>query len=257
MSDLDVEIADCIATVTINRPVQRNSMTLAMWRDMARQFQRLSADGDVRCIILTGAGQDFSTGADISEFGEVRADADQAAAYEIAVDACSDAIQAARQPTIAALHGYCLGGGCHMAMACDFRVADATATVGIPAARLSIVYGVRSTQRLLAIVGLPAAKRILFSAERFDSEEGLRIGFVDRVGQSAVDAARAFATVMAQNAPLSIAGAKAILTGLAMGPGALDLGEAERIIAAAADSSDYGEGRAAFAAKRPPQFKGC
>ena len=69
MSDLDVEIVDRIATVTINRPAQRNSMTLAMWRDMARHFVRLSADRDVRCIILTGAGQDFSTGADIAEFG--------------------------------------------------------------------------------------------------------------------------------------------------------------------------------------------
>jgi enoyl-CoA hydratase/carnithine racemase len=257
MSDLDVEIADRIATVTINRPAQRNSMTLAMWQGMARHFERLSVDRDVRCIILTGAGQDFSTGADISEFGNVRADADQAAAYEVAVDACSDAIQAAPQPTIAALHGYCLGGGCHLAMACDFRVADAMAKIGIPAARLSIVYGVRSTQRLLAIVGLPAAKRILFSGERFDSEEGLRIGFVDRVGESSLAAARNFAAVLTQNAPLSIAGAKRILTGLAMGPGALDLDEVERIIADAANSADYREGRDAFAAKRPPQFKGC
>ena len=257
MSDLDVKIVDRIATVTINRPAQRNSMTLTMWRDMARHFVRLSADRDVRCIILTGAGQDFSTGADIAEFGTVRADADQAAAYELAVDACSDAIQAARQPTIAALHGYCLGGGCHLAMACDFRVADASAKIGIPAARLSIVYGVRSTQRLLAIVGLPAAKRILFSGEQFDSDEGLRIGFVDRVGEAALEAARGFAAIMAPNAPLSIAGAKAILTGLAMGPGALDLDEAERVIAAAANSSDYREGRDAFAAKRPPEFKGC
>jgi enoyl-CoA hydratase/carnithine racemase len=256
MSDLEVQIADRVATVTINRPAQRNSMTLAMWRDMAQRFERLSADPDVRGIVLTGAGQDFSTGADISEFGDVRADAEQAAAYEVAVDACSDAIEAARQPTIAALHGYCLGGGCHLAMACDFRVADASAKIGIPAARLSIVYGVRSTQRLLAIVGLPTAKRILFSAERLDSEEALRIGLVDRVGPSSLETARAFAADMAQNAPLSIAGAKAILNGLAMGPGALDLADAERIIAHASNSDDYREGRDAFATKRPPEFKG-
>jgi enoyl-CoA hydratase/carnithine racemase len=256
MSDIEVEVVDRVATVTINRPALRNSMTLAMWRDMARAFERLSADAEVRGIILTGAGQDFSTGADISEFGEVRADAEQATAYEVAVDACSDAIQSARQPTIAALHGYCLGGACHMAMACDFRVADETAKIGIPAARLSIVYGVRSTQRLLAIVGLPAAKRILFSAERLNSEEALRIGFVDRVGASALATAQAFAATMAENAPLSIAGAKAILNALAMGPGALDLAEAERIIAHAANSDDYREGRDAFAAKRAPEFKG-
>jgi enoyl-CoA hydratase/carnithine racemase len=256
MSDIAVELADRIATVSINRPAQRNSMTLAMWRDMARLFERLSSDRQVRVIILTGAGEDFSTGADISEFGEVRADAQQAAAYEAAVDACSDAIQAARQPTIAALHGYCLGGANHLAMACDFRVADETAKIGIPAARLSIVYGVRSTQRLLAIVGLPAAKRLLFSAERLDAAEALRIGFVDRVGPSALEEARAFAAGMAENAPLSIAGAKMILNGLAMGPGALDLADAERAIAEAADSHDYHEARDAFASKRRPAFEG-
>lgn len=256
MSDIETQVADRLAIVTINRPAQRNSMTLAMWRGMAATFARLSADPDVRAIILRGAGADFSTGADISEFGAVRADAQQAAAYEVAVDACSDAIQAARQPTIAALSGYCLGGGCHLSMACDFRVADATAQIGIPAARLSIVYGVRSTQRLLAIVGLPAAKRILFSGERIDAAEAHRIGFVDRIGVSALEVAREFAAGMAASAPLSVAGAKTILNGLAMGPGALDLGEAERIIAQAAQSEDYREGRRAFAAKRAPNFKG-
>ncbi|MEA2935696.1 MAG: hypothetical protein QOD74_2342, partial [Variibacter sp.] len=190
MSDIETQVADRLAIVTINRPTLRNSMTLAMWRDMAVIFAELSATSEVRGIILTGAGADFSTGADISEFDSVRSDAQQAAAYEVAVDACSGAIEAARQPTIAALSGYCLGGGCHLSMACDFRVADQTAKIGIPAARLSIVYGVRSTQRLLAIVGLPAAKRILFSGERIDAAEAFRIGFVDRLGASALETAR-------------------------------------------------------------------
>lgn len=257
MSDIDVEITHRLATVTINRPRQRNSMTLVMWQEMARIFGRLSADAQVRGIILTGAGADFSTGADISEFGAVRGDARQAEAYEVAVDACSDAIQAARQPTIAALHGYCLGGGNHLAMACDFRVADATARIGIPAARLSIVYGVRSTQRLLALVGLQAAKRILFSAERLEAEEGHRLGFVDRIGHDALVEARLLAETMLESAPLSIAGAKVILNGIAMGTGALDLVVAERLIAEAADSHDYREGRDAFAEKRKPEFRGC
>jgi enoyl-CoA hydratase/carnithine racemase len=256
MSDLDIQITGSFATVTINRPASRNAMTLAMWRAMAQHFQRLSDDRDVRAIILTGAGEDFSTGADISEFDQIRADAEQAAAYEAAVDASSEAIQSARQPTIAALHGYCLGGACHLAMACDFRVAETSAKIGIPAARLSIVYGVRSTQRLLAIVGLPAAKYILFSAARLGAQDALRLGFVDRVGVSALETARAFATPMAENAPLSIAGAKSILNGLAMGSGTLDLEEAQSIIAHAANSDDYREGRDAFAAKRVPRFKG-
>ncbi|GJD53151.1 Short-chain-enoyl-CoA hydratase [Methylobacterium crusticola] len=257
MSEIDVTLADRVATVTINRPGQRNAMTLAMWRGMAALFGRLSADPEVRAIILTGAGEDFSTGADIAEFGLVRGDAGQAEAYEVAVDACSAAIEAAAKPTLAALRGYCLGGGNHLAMACDFRVADPSARIGIPAARLSIVYGVRSTQRLLALVGLPAAKRLLFTAERIDAAEGLRLGFLDRVGPDALAEARRLAAAMADNAPLSIAGAKAILNGLAMGPGALDPALAEGLIAQAADSHDYREGRAAFADKRKPAFRGC
>lgn len=255
-SDIDVRLEDRLAFVTINRPGRRNAMTLVMWQEMARIFRALSEDRAIRAIILAGAGADFSAGADISEFATVRGDAEKAAAYEVAVDDCSDAIQAARQPTIAALSGYCLGGGCHLAMGCDFRIADPTAKIGIPAARLSIVYGVRSTQRLLALVGLTQAKRIMFTAERLDAARALSIGFVDGVGATALDEARAFASTMADNAPLSIAGAKHILNGLAMGPGALDLDDAELLIAAAADSADYREGRDAFAQKRPPRWQG-
>lgn len=256
MNDIEVRIDDRVAVVMINRPNQRNAMTLAMWQDMAVVFARLSDERAVRAIVLTGAGADFSTGADISEFAAVRGDAERAAAYEVAVDACSDAIQNARQPTIAALSGYCLGGGCHLAMACDFRVADRSAKIGIPAARLSIVYGIRSTQRLLALVGLTQAKRIMFSAERLDAERALSVGFVDAIGAKALDEAKALAATMVDNAPLSIAGAKHILNRLAMGPGVLDLDEAERLIAEAADSADYREGRDAFAQKRPPQWQG-
>ena len=97
-----------------------------------------------------------------------------------------DTLERIEVPVIAAVHGVCACGGLELAMACDFRVADATARIGIPAARLSIVYGVRSTQRLLALVGLQAAKRILFSAERLEAEEGHRLGFVDRIGHDAL-----------------------------------------------------------------------
>jgi enoyl-CoA hydratase/carnithine racemase len=231
-------------------------MTLAMWRDVGRVFGDLSRNAQVRAIMLTGAGGNFSVGADISEFDEVRATGEQSAAYEVAVDACSDAILAAPKPTIAAVSGYCLGGGCHLAMACDFRFADRSASFGIPAARLSIVYGVSSTQRLLALVGLTQAKRILFTGERFDAEQALRIGFVDAVADDATKATQDFARGLARNAPLSIAGAKLMLNALAMGHGALDPAAAQAIIDRANDSEDYREGRRAFAEKREPAFKG-
>jgi enoyl-CoA hydratase/carnithine racemase len=245
-----------IAVVTLNRPQQRNAMTLAMWREVARVFGALGADPAVRAIILTGAGGNFSVGADISEFDRVRASAEQSAAYEVAVDASSDAIAAASKPTIAVVSGYCLGGGCHLVMACDFRFIDDSAVFGIPAARLSIVYGLRSTQRLLSLVGLTEAKRILFTAERFDSEQAMRNGFADVESADAMATATEFAGDLAHNAPLSIAGAKFMLNGLAMGAGELDPKAVQAVIDRAGDSEDYREGRRAFAEKRQPAFKG-
>ena len=256
MADIEVAIHDRVAVVTLNRPAVRNAMTLAMWQEIARLYGDLGRDPAVRAILLAGAGGDFSVGADIAEFGKVRDDAAQSAAYELAVDASSDAIQAAPKPTIAVLSGYCLGGGCHLAMACDFRIAGRDARIGIPAAKLSIVYGIRSTQRLAALVGVTHAKRILYTAERFTADEALAMGFVSEVADDPLAAAGAFAGGMAGNAPLSVAGAKFILDGVAMGAGALDVAAAQRLIDQAGDSDDYREGRAAFAEKRAPDFRG-
>ncbi len=256
MADVEINADAEITTVLLNRPASRNAMTSAMWREVGRIFRELADDTHVRGIILTGAGQNFSVGADITEFSAVRGDAAAALAYERDVDACADAIAAAPQPVIAALDGYCLGGGCHLALAADFRFAAPTAQIGIPSAKLSIVYGVRSTQRLLALVGLANAKRILYGAERIGGQAAEAIGLVDEVAESPIDAAGLYLRRLAHNAPLSIGGAKTILTGLSMGPGALDPASADVLINAAADSADYAEGRRAFADKRAPHFKG-
>lgn len=256
MANIDVTIDDATAVVTLNRPAQRNAMTLAMWKEVTRLFGEFGRNDAVRVIVLTGAGGHFSVGADISEFGTVRADIAQSAAYEVAVDTCSDAIANAPKPTIAAIDGYCLGGGCHLAMACDFRFAGAAASFGIPAARLSIVYGLRSTQRLFALVGLAQAKRILFSGERFDATEALRIGFADVRADNAIQEAKNFAGALADNAPLSISGAKFMLNGMASALGTLDPYEVQSTIDPASASADYSEGRRAFAEKRRPIFTG-
>lgn len=256
MADIDVAIQDRIAVVTLNRAAVRNSMTLAMWQGAADIFTALGQDSNVRAIILTGAGGNFSVGADVSEFAQVRSNVAESKAYEVAVDASSDAIANAPKPVIAVLEGYCLGGGCHLSMACDFRYAHTDTSIGIPAAKLSIVYGVRSTQRLLALVGLTHAKRILYSADRFSAGDAANMGLIDGVSSNPMADAKAFAADIAKLAPLSVGGAKRILTGLSMGPGALDEKAAEAFIDRASDSEDYEEGRRAFAEKRPPVFRG-
>jgi enoyl-CoA hydratase/carnithine racemase len=256
MPDILVTKRDSVAVVSLNRPGVRNAVTLGMWRELARIFSGLAGDDETRAIVLTGSGADFSVGADVSEFGRLRENRDQSTAYEVAVDACSAAIADVSKPVVAAISGYCLGGGCHLALACDFRFADTTAKLGIPSAKLSIVYGVKSVQRLLALAGLANAKRMLYSGERYDAAAAQSMGLVDEIGDDAISTAVAFAGTLAGNAPLSIAGAKFMLNNLAMGQGVLDLAAAQRMIDLAADSEDFREGRRAFAEKRVPRFRG-
>jgi enoyl-CoA hydratase/carnithine racemase/carbon monoxide dehydrogenase subunit G len=279
---IKIWISDHIAVVTFNRPKTKNAMSLGMWKAIPGILGALERDPNVRSVILTGAGEDFSAGADISEFGKVRATDKQVWDYEVAVDACCDAIANINKPTIAVIRGFCLGGGAHLAMSCDFRYSSANSKFGIPAARLSIIYGVKGTQKLLNLVGLVQAKKILFGSQRFSAPEALKLGFIDNMSGSIepeakpsffekllgkknteqklsddpMVAARSFAKLLASNAPLSISGAKYLLNGVAMGRGALDSDLAEELIAAAGKSNDYQEGRKAFAEKREPQFQG-
>src|SRR6266851_1558171 len=249
MPDILVTTRDSIGVVSLNRPEARNAVTLSMWRELAGIFSSLGDDDAVRAIVLMSSGTDFCVGADVSEFDTIRENRDQSAQYEVSVDACSAAIANVAKPVIAAISGYCLGGGCHLALACDVRLAD-------PSAKLSIVYGVNSVQRLLAIVGIANAKRMLYTGERYDAARSLSMGLVDEISDDAVSAALALAGTLASNAPLSIAGAKFMLNGLSMGEGALDVAAAQRLIDHAADSEDFREGRRAFAEKRAPRFRG-
>jgi enoyl-CoA hydratase/carnithine racemase len=246
-----------IAWVTLNRPARRNAVTLPMWRRLGERFGALSRSPDVRAIVLAGAGEHFCAGADIGEFGTTRASPADAHAYEQAVDDCLAAIAASPRPTIAAVAGYCLGGGCGLAVACDFRLAHRTAVLGVPAARLGIVYGIRETRNLLALVGLAHSRRILFTGRRFDAAEAVRMGLVDQVVDGDLPGAvRAFATALCENAPGSIAGAKLVLDALVTGTVEARRADVERALQAAAESQDYREGVRAFLERRRPAFTG-
>jgi enoyl-CoA hydratase/carnithine racemase len=253
---IQVQVEDGVALVTLNRAERRNALTFALWRRLGDTFVSLGKRIDVRSIILTGDGTSFCAGADISEFGQVRADAAQALEYEHAYEGCCNAIAATPKATIAAVNGFCMGGGCNVAMSCDFRFAVPAATFAIPAARLSIVYGIAGTRRLLSLVGLSNAKRILYSAEKFDAARALRIGFIDEIADDVLGAAYAFATTLKTCAPLTISGSKTMLDALASGNGTLRDEVVRKLLEEAAQSFDYNEGRAAFAEKRPPRFRG-
>jgi enoyl-CoA hydratase/carnithine racemase len=248
--------ASGIATVTLDRPAKRNAVTLATWREIAQRFRAFADDPAVRVVVLTGAGGHFCAGADISEFDRVRATVEDGVVYEHAVDGCTEAIMALPKPTIAAISGYCVGGGCGLAMACDFRIADRTASFGIPAARLGIVYGPLDCRNLIALVGLARAKEILFSARRFDAIEAHRIGFVDRLADDLAADVADFAGALAENAPLSIAGNKLILHSVASGQLEARERDIDAALARALASADYKEAVRAFGEKRRPSFTG-
>lgn len=258
MSDLEVsQDSHGIAVITINRPAKRNAVNFAMWRELGEICRKLAADRAVRAVILTGGGGHFSAGADISEFSDLAADPARSHEYDDVARASIEALKSMPKPTVAAVSGFCLGGGTGLALACDFRVADETSVFGIPAARLGIFYEVQDTRDVVNTVGMANAKRILFSAARFKVAQAQAMGLVDeRCTGDSVTAARELLAPMIENAPLSIAGAKRTIMALSEQASPEQLANLDELRATAKASADYREGVAAFAAKRPPQFQG-
>jgi len=254
---LQVERDGEVAVVTLNRPEKRNVMSLAMWRGLAEVYSDFARRSDVRVVILTGAGGHFCGGADISEFAKVRNSVEGARAYGEAGRAATMAIIDLPQPTIAAVHGYGVGGGCGLALACDMRVGDATTQMGIPAARLSIVYGTLDCSLLLRAVGLANAKLVLYSGRYFPLADCRSMGLIDVVSEAgALAGAQTLAVELCTRAPLSQRGAKVVLEALQRGEVDKRAAEIAAVQEAAVNSDDYREARQAFLEKRTPVFKG-
>lgn len=260
MSDLiRVEEKDAIATVVFNRPLMRNAISLAMWQEIARVTEALGKEPGVRALVYRGAGTEaFASGADISEFKEVRKDIQTAQAYSKETDAAYQAIRRCPKPTAAMIFGFCMGGGVGIAMSCDLRFAAEGAKFGIPAARLGIIYGLESIRQLVELVGPACAKDILFSARTFDAQEALAIGFVNRLLPAAELEVYTYDYLkkVAANAPLSVRGAKVIVEALVEDGGASQRRRIRRLVLQAYESQDYKEGTRAFLEKRPPRFEG-
>lgn len=260
MSDeILVERRGRIATVVFNRPHVRNAFNLAMWTALPGVVEDLVRDPDVRAIVFRGAGEEaFASGADISEFRENRRDRASAEAYNARTSAAYHAIEHCPKPTVAMIYGYCMGGAVATALACDLRFSADTGRFGIPAARLGIIYGLHSVKRLVSLVGPAVAKDILFSARLLDAAEALRVGFVQRVVPVAELAAYTYEYLarVAENAPLTIQGAKLIIEAIVDDGGVARREEIERLQLQAFESEDYREGTAAFLEKRKPRFVG-
>jgi len=248
-----------IATVVFNRPHLRNAISLAMWREIARVSGEIGKDDRVRAVVFRGAGTEaFASGADISEFKEVRKDTATAQAYNRETEAAYRAVRGCPKPTVAMIYGFCMGGGMALAMACDLRFAAEGAKFGIPAARLGIIYGLESTRWLVDLVGPAYAKDILFSARTVEAQEAFAIGFVNRLFpvHELEPYTCNYLEKVAANAPLSVRGAKLIIEAALEDGGARREAEIRRLALEAFESEDYREGTRAFLEKRPPRFQG-
>jgi enoyl-CoA hydratase len=251
------ELADGIATVTLNRPEVHNAMNEAMRRDLWACFEGLITDDAVRVVVVTGAGgKAFSAGADIREFTApqvptVFREHRRRVEFRSLMERCP-------QPIIAAIGGHCFGGGLELALACDIRIASADSRLGLTEVDLAIIPGGGGTQRLPRLVGRGKALELILSAARIDATEALRIGLIERMvpaGES-LKAAQEFAAVLAAKAPVALKYAKeAVVKGLA-----LPLDDGVRLEGDLSvflrTTEDRLEGAKAFLEKRKPRWQG-
>ncbi|WP_084364456.1 enoyl-CoA hydratase-related protein [Rhizobium sp. RU36D] len=249
---------DGLGMLTIDNQPRRNALTAAMWRAIPDAVTWLIGEAGARVIVLAGAGgRDFSAGADISEFAQVRKDTESARIYEAENSAAFAALRQARVPVIAAVRGICYGGGLGLAAACDLRLGTASATFAVPAARLGLAYPADAIQDFYESLGPQMARQMLFTGAPVGAQALLANGFLlDVTEDGALDgAAFSLADTIAANAPLSVQAAKLALRAVAQQDADL-LREADIVGSSTFDSRDYAEGRAAFAERRKPIFEG-
>ncbi|OJU85359.1 MAG: hypothetical protein BGO11_17940 [Solirubrobacterales bacterium 70-9] len=243
------EVRDGVAWLRIDRPERRNAIPAAFWGLLRETSAELAADEEVRAVVLHGAGDCFSVGADITDFPDA-ADVDARARFLTEATTALEELVALPLPTVAAVHGHCIGGGLELTLACDIVVADATARFSAPEARVGLVPGV-----LLAWgrerIGDHWLRYLALSGEPIDAEEARLAGLVNFVVPAGEHLERAaeLAAKLAAGAPLAVATVKSALA-------RADLGSAVESGVLLQGSEDFAEGSAAFRERRPPRFSG-
>ena len=244
------------ALITINRPHRRNACDFAAWTDLKSALETLGQDPTVKLIVVTGAGGHFCAGDDVVAFSAITDEAEKDR-WRARIQECYAVLQSTAKPVIAAISGVCVGGGCSLAMCCDFRVGDMSARVGVPVAKLGLVYPTIQLQRLAWMIGSSNARRWLYEAALYPAAEVHAVGFIDALTEGdAVDAAFEFGAPMASAAPLSIAGSKAQLNAILAGQVENLRPELDAMVVRADRSEDFKEAALAFKHKRPPVFRG-
>jgi len=243
--------------IRFNNPEKHNALSVDMWEAIPPLLAKAQKDDNLRMVVLSGeGGKAFVSGADISQFEDMRAAKEAVKRYEAMAEAALQGIYEFGKPTVACIQGYCIGGGMNVAICCDIRLAAENSIFSIPATRLGLGYRYSAMKNLTDLVGPGFAKDIFFTARRLDAAEALRIGLINRVAP--VDGLAAllaeYTMAITTGAPLTIKAGKRIIRDVLKADDA-DMDLARKLILECFESEDYVEGRKAFMEKRKPVFK--
>jgi enoyl-CoA hydratase/carnithine racemase len=258
MSLVISEDRDAVRHVVLNRPEKRNALSRAVVEQLGDALHAAAADPAVRCVVLRGEGAMFSSGMDTADLAAIAADPSSLREWRTSIVEIWNLCENMAKPTIAQIHGACLGGAAELALACDLRVMAAEAVIGLVETRIGLIPDVGGCSRLPALVGLGRAKELILASKVIDGTEAERIGLVNRVVPAAdlTAATDGLVAELLACAPLAVGLAKNVLNAAARPALAATL---EQEIAAqemCAESQDFREGTLAFAERRSPKFAG-
>ncbi len=245
--------------IRFNNPERHNALSVDMWEAVPVLLALAEADERVRLVVFSGAGEKaFVSGADISQFEDMRAAREAVARYELMAEQALMGIYNFSKPTLACIRGYCIGGGVNVAMSCDLRIAASDAVFSIPAARLGLGYRYSAMKNLVDLVGPGVAKDLFFTARRIGAPEAKDVGLITRVAApEQLDALlKEYTEALAANAPLTVRAGKAIVAEILKPSPEIDFDKCKQLILGCFQSEDYAEGRKAFMEKRKPVFRG-
>jgi enoyl-CoA hydratase/carnithine racemase len=252
--------AEAVARLTISNPERRNALDHEILDGIAEVLPQLDHGIETRCVIVTGAPPLFSAGYDIGGIPDQTFERDAEALVAHPFHAAMEAIAHHPWPTIAAINGHCLGGGLELAITCDLRICATGAKLGMPPAKLGLIYGHTGLRKFLDVIGLPYTKELFLTGRNLEAERAERIGLVNSVVRedALADESVALAAAIAENAPLSMRGNKHAIDLLQANPELTEQQEAGLVALREScfSSEDFREGIRAFAEKRRPQWTG-